>query len=776
MNLWVSVQDMRFSKVRWTSITLLLIGTVSATSPLAEPASAETRPGNIPNPTGYWKEDANDPGVVSKFPTPNTVLKDRAELQNRAQLRAKAGQRKMVLFGDLHVHTTYSTDAFRNALPLVHGSRGAFPPADACDYARYIAQLDFYALTDHAENYTPQHWRDGIESVRQCNAVASDSGNPDLTAFFGWEWTQMGVTAKDHFGHHNVILPDSSPGKVPSRPIAAGWWTSKLNQKLLNYDAANKSYYESFIQFNRDHAAIKQCDPGQPAFEGDCIELANTTGELLAKLKEWNLDPLVIPHGTAWGWHTPPSANWATQLKPELHDAERVRLIEVYSGHGNSENYTDTWARKIDFDGEPYCPEPTSNYMPACHQAGEIIRKRCVNAGKSEQECGRRAISARQNYVNVEHVGGWYTVPGYSLEEWLDAGQVRDMFMPAFNYRPGMSVQYGLALQSFDKSGEPLRYRWGFVASTDTHTARPGHGFKQYNRINSADGYGARSQFWRNVLNEIEVRPDIGENPEAQSRDISHLKINVDISAYSFVESAERNSSYYSLGGLAAVHADGRTQDDIWAALQRRETYGTSGQRILLWFDLVNAGGQTVPMGGEVSMGIAPQFQATAVGSFKQKAGCPDYVRKALSARRMERLGDGECYYPSDERYEIVRFEVVRIRPQQFSGEKVESLVEDVWKTLVCVPNPTGCTVIFSDPDFSRDTLYYVRAIQEEIPMINGANQRATFDEDGNAIAVDSCYADYRTELNDECLSDAEPRAWSSPIYVNYEKPKSASN
>ena len=46
------------------------------------------------------------------------------------------------------------------------------------------------------------------------------------------------------------------------------------------------------------------------------------------------------------------------------------------------------------------------------------------------------------------------------------------------------------------------------------------------------------------------------------------------------------------------------------------------------------------------------------------------------------------------------------------SDEAVEELIEDSWKVLTCEPNPAGCTVEFDDPDFSRDTVYYVRAKQ----------------------------------------------------------------
>src|SRR4029077_13483570 len=209
-------------------------------------------------------------------------------------------------------------------------------------------------------------------------------------------------------------------------------------------DVANRSYYEAFGKFVKEMGATPNCQEGVSARQlpADCFETAADPGALFKKLDEWGFDTMVVPHGTTWGIYTPPNSSWEVQLVKQQHDAEKVKLIEVYSGHGNSENYRDFQARKFDANGNPYCPEPQANYLPACWQAGEIIRARCTALGLESAECEKRAVEARQNFVQVDTIGGWKTVPGTNVEDWLDAGQARDMFLPAFNYQPLKSVQY----------------------------------------------------------------------------------------------------------------------------------------------------------------------------------------------------------------------------------------------------------------------------------------------------------------------------------------------
>ena len=128
---------------------------------------------------------------------------------------------KQILFGDLHVHSTYSFDAFTLALPM-SGGEGAHPVADACDFARHCSSLDFFSINDHDLTLTPRRWDETIESIRQCNAIAGDGANPDLVTYLGWEWTQVGATPETHYGHKNVVLRGLADDEIPPRPISAG--------------------------------------------------------------------------------------------------------------------------------------------------------------------------------------------------------------------------------------------------------------------------------------------------------------------------------------------------------------------------------------------------------------------------------------------------------------------------------------------------------------------------------------------------------------------------
>jgi hypothetical protein len=713
-------------------------------------------------------------GVIEGKARPDSVQRGEAGVQEAASrnLATRAGPRvlgeKRILFGDLHVHTTYSTDAFFMSLPVMAGE-GAHPPADACDFARYCSQLDFFALTDHAEGLTPEHWASEKESIRQCNAMAGDPADPDLVAFTGFEWTQVGRTPETHFGHKCVFFRDDAESAVPARPITAQandgadlFAGLDLARSLRWFDPLGYRDYADFLWMIDRVSRLPRCASGTDTrtLPTDCQENAATPDVLFEKLRQWGYPVMVIPHGTSWGFYTPPGTTMDKQLTHKYHDPALQPLIEVMSGHGNSEQYR--WWREYDEgpDGKKICPEPTADYLPCCWQAGEIMRKRCGDLPAAE--CEARVEEAKRLALDAS-VSPQLVFPDTRAEDWLDCGQCRDCFKPTFSLRPQESVQYTMAISNFDEKderGEPLRFHYGFVASSDNHKARPGTGYKQYDRRQMTEAVGVRSTFYDDLGRRRRLKLQTDPRKPMVVGELGGL-LSADV---------ERVASYLYPGGLVAVHSAGRSRQAIWEALERREVYGTSGPRILLWFDLLNGPEGPAPMGSTVTLAGAPRFEVRAIGSAVEQPGCPETTIRGLPPERVERLCRGECHHPSDRRHPIVAIEIVRIRPQATPGEDVNRLIEDPWLRFECGADPSGCTVQFEDLEFPRlrrHTLYYARAIEEETPAINGANLRTQFDSSGRAVATKPCYGDYRTPFSDDCLSPVQERAWSSPIFVD---------
>ena len=692
-----------------------------------------------------------DPGEIEGAPRTSEAIykQDLKFLQTKdALFEGDLRDTTQILFGDLHVHTTYSIDAFTLELPMM-GLQGVHDSSMACDFARYCANLDFFSFNDHAEGLTPEHWREQNKIVEQCNISNDDPITNDLVVFPGWEWTQIGTTKDNHWGHRNVIFKDIN--NLPARPIGARTPNSGLGvfdttEKAVGarwLDVFNFKRYSDLKWLLNEVRNIPYCEAGIPSTElpQDCYEYARSPKELFVKLDEWDYDSIVIPHGQSWGYHVPLGTSWDNRLNAEGHDPEKQILLEIMSGHGNSEEYRDIASANFLQDGEMICPEPTDDFLPCCWQAGELQKKRCD--GVSEEECSARVELAKRYTL----AGGPYTnmvFPEAKPEEWLSCDQCTDCFKPAFNYRPMQSAQYALAISNFDQSEkDPQRYNFGFIASTDDHTARPGTGYKQYERRKMTFATGVKSKVW-----EYQYKAEDPNFPEIPK-----------IIPGESQPDSERVSSFVYPGGILAVHSDGRGKDAIWTALKNKNVYGTSGPRILLWFDLINAPKGKAPMGSEIVMSQNPRFIVRVAGSFKQNNGCSIESVDALSPERLEYLCAGECYNPTNDRHIVERIEVIKITPQSYAGESIQPLIQDPWMTIPC--NGTGeCIAEFEDQSFSRDSVYYVRAIQEATEAINGSSlsEREEFK---------LCKGSFRTDLNDDCLSYTNERAWSSPIYID---------
>ena len=625
-----------------------------------------------------------------------------------------------IFFGDLHVHTTFSQDAFLFSLPVIQGE-GAHPPADACNFARFCSSLDFFSITDHAEGLTKEMWEDTIKSIKNCDAVSNDD-QKDLIAFAGWEWTQMASTPETHYGHKNVILRDLD--NLPEKPIGAG--LTGLDLMIKHYAAPLLPLIVDFPPEQIDFDFLKYrsttySEPFCADLENEenvkCKEKAENPKQLFEQLDKLNLEALVIPHGTAWGIHAPAGSNLSYQLLEGQHDPEKQRLIEVYSGHGNSEIFKDfKHAEQID-DGSYICPDPTDDFEPCCWRAGEIIKQRCEN--ESEESCIVKAEKVKKDFANdVSGILRFGLVENTTPEDWMQCGQLKSEFLPAYTYRPGMSAQAALA-SKIEEKDVFNSFKLGLIGSTDNHKARAGSGYKEFARKSMGDSWGAKDNL-------------------------------------TWLLPPERGASFYSTGGLVAVHAPKLERNAIYNSLYQREVYATSGERILLWFNLLDSENGITPMGRERNISQKPQFEVTAIGSFKQKPGCPDYVHTAMSPEEISRLCLNECYNPSNERNKIDRIEIVKITPTT-ELDSISNNIQDPWKVFTCNDKGEGCSANFFDDEYvlnNMSSLYYARAIQEPTNIVGGDPLRCELNEAGECIKIRPCYSsgpDF--DPNDDCLA-----------------------
>ena len=344
-----------------------------------------------------------DPGQIEGAPRSLQAIaeQDLRILAVKDSLFGEVADQSQILFGDLHVHTTYSIDAFTVELPMM-GLQGAHDSAMACDFARYCANLDFFSFNDHAESLTPDHWREQKQIIQQCNISNGNSEISDLVVFPGWEWTQIGTTPENHWGHRNVIFKDIED--LPARPIGSRtpdsglgiFGTTQQAVKARWIDPLNFKRYSDLDWLLSAVKDIPFCEEGidSTKLPLDCYEFAKTPRELFNKIDEWGSDSIVIPHGQGWGFHVPIDSSWEDRLNEEGHDPSKQLLLEIMSGHGNGEEFREIASAQFLQNNEMICPEPNGNFLPCCWQAGEIQKKRCD--GLTDEECTARVELAKK--------------------------------------------------------------------------------------------------------------------------------------------------------------------------------------------------------------------------------------------------------------------------------------------------------------------------------------------------------------------------------------------
>jgi len=588
-------------------------------------------------------------------------------------------------FGDLHVHTALSLDASTQGTRNLPVDAYRFARGEPIDIQPYTADgtplrrlrlerpLDFVAVTDHAEL----------------------------------------------FGELEICKDPTSPGHSSAVCRLYRWWP-RLAFFVMNSRATGSSPPLRF----------RYCgDDGR-----DCLEAARTPWQLTRQAAEDAYDRSAACRFTSfvgYEWTGSPGTNnlhrnilFRTAVVPELPvsylDAPKPeelwgRLDEVCSSAlpgcewlsipHNSNLSGDLMFAPFDGDGQPL----TAAKARARARAEPLVE---VLQHKGESEC-RLGPETRDELCGFEK---------------LPYDDFKSSFVGflAQQPRPGNFVRNALkeGLRIENSTGvNPFKF--GLIASTDTHLAASGYVDEVEHPGHGGAGLVAAGEMPPGLPDDIEFNP----------------------------------------GGLAVLWAEENSRDALFEAMRRREAYGTSGPRMIVRFfggwdfptslcddeGFVATGyARGVPMGGD----LPPRPANASSPTFAVMA-----LRDAGTATRpgtpLQRIQIIKGWVAQGETFESV-FEVAG---DPHNGAGVDE------KT--CIASGTGfanlCTV-WRDPEFdpSVPAFYYARVVEN--PVCRWSTHLC------NAAGVDCGEPATVAPGFEPCCDTSYPRtiqerAWTSPIW-----------
>ena len=165
--------------------------------------------------------------------------------------------------------------------------------------------------------------------------------------------------------------------------------------------------------------------------------------------------------------------------------------------------------------------------------------------------------------------GSFAAVNETDEDEFLDAGQCRDCFQPAFNYRPLGSAQYILAMTDFTNPEYQKDLNLVLLDQVITMLQDLALAFKEVKRNPNTEARGIVSSFTESLM---DLRRPKGKL-EPTLVDINSDTRITSIVDLNLITDAERQSAFFLTGGLVAVHADSRSRESIWESLGKEKRH-----------------------------------------------------------------------------------------------------------------------------------------------------------------------------------------------------------
>jgi hypothetical protein len=429
---------------------------------------------------------------------------------------------RLAFFGDLHVHTTYSFDAYAMGTLATPYDAYRFAQGEAIPHAagfdlQLKQPLDFYAVTDHA----------------MFLGVAPESG--DITTTFSKTDVAKpinGINDPDNMGI------TSAPGRLR----AFGQFLPRILMAIVQDETLER---ETVLDITRSawqdtiDAAELYNDPGRftTFIAYEYTSSSNDMGNLHRNVIFKGSDR--IPAVPFSRFHSQnPEGLW------QWMDGLREQGIESLAIPHNSNGSNGQMFKLVDWAGDPI-----DNDYAVQRIRNEPLVEITQIKGTSETH---PLLSTTDEWANFEIMP--FRVASPELSE-PKGSYVRE------------ALRNGLALES---QGVENPYRFGFIGSSDTHT-----GAAQNDESNYVSKLGVLSS-----------TPDLrGSVPFNKLLGVAASYVAPDqvkeIDGETYLGGA---TATYGASGLAAVWAEENTREAIYEAFRRKETFATSGPRISLRF------------------------------------------------------------------------------------------------------------------------------------------------------------------------------------------------
>jgi hypothetical protein len=591
---------------------------------------------------------------------------------------------RRAFFGDTHVHTTFSFDANalgtrntpRDAYRFARGEPLGLQPYDAEDRALRSARLerplDFAIVTDHAEL---------LGETRIC-ATPGLPGYDSIVCRVVRRWPLI-----SYFLVNSRIFNVSDPQRFSfcgadgsaCLEAAAGPWMEIQRAAEEAYDRSSACRFTSFVGYEWSG------NPDSNMIHRNVIFRNAVVPELPTSYVDENR----------------PEGLWR-----HLHEdcLDRGNGCDVLTIPHNS-NLSGGWLFRVE------TPEggPISRDEALARAALEPLVE--VMQHKGDSECRLEADSE-------DELCGFEKIPFATMDQ--------QPFPFLWKEPPRMAfvrAALGEGLAQEERLGvNPFKY--GLIASTDTHIGTPGLVEER-----GYPGHGAGGDTTRVAVPRM---PD---------------------------------SLAFNPGGLAVLWAEENSRDALFAAMRRREAYGTSGPRILVRFfggwdfpddlcerrDLVEEGyAHGVPMGGDLperpARAKAPRFALSALRDPGTPANPGALLQRAQIVKVWLEAG-------------AVREHVFEVAGDPESGAGVDP--------RTCQRTGPGFDAlcgVWSDPSFEagQRALYYARVVE------NPSCRWSTFVCNANGVDCDhpgGVPSELRACCDPGLHRTIQERAWTSPIW-----------